>query len=327
MEGIKKIQYHSELPLVVFSHVDDIVNIFNQDLDFLALTWSFSVWEESYSEEWNILSDIDYYAVLKKNVSDKVYIKKILDFCKSVNWIKNPVDPDCSVWVTSYEKFYIKKDDTLIPYQIKETQKLLYWTLDFPPSSPIELNSKLWLCWVAYAQLLSWIKKKDYKSLAKAVFNQIWVFLISKDQYTTSYKKRISRFLPYLSAFDITENDLNDAFSIKIHPSQNSFVQKFGDVKNFLDIFSKLFSFSTLQQIFGNSTDLKTFCDSLVKDWDFHKYIRVAYICYYLKDYKLANYYIKIVSEKMNFFTQNKWLNRLDNVWTHWLQQIEGVTS
>lgn len=310
---------------IIENYLEDILKLFKNDAQFIALTWSFSVWEESYSETGAILSDIDYYAVLKKGVDDTKYINQAIETCKKLNKLKYYMDPDCSIWVTSNKKFFEIKEDTITPYQIEETRKILYWTLE-KSQNPIEIefNSKLWLCWVAYWQLLSWIKEKDYRLLAKAVFNQIWVILIKEKKYTTSYRWRIINILPHINDLNITEKELEDAFSIKIYPTEKNFTEKFWTINNFLQTFEKIFCFSTLQKTFIEKLNLKDFCDYMVEDGDIHKYIRVAYICYYLNNPDLANNYIQIASNKMNCVFKKEGLELINSVWEFRLHK-EGI--
>lgn len=216
-----------DLDKITNTYLQDILNLFKNDLQFIALTWSFSVWEESYDDRGAILSDIDYYVVLKEGINDDKYIRQAINLCKKINKSKHYMDPNCSIWVTSNKKFFEEKEDTISPYQIEETRKILYWTLEkFQEPIEINFNSKIWLCGVAYSQILLWIKETNFRLLAKAVFNQIWVILIKENIYTTSYQWRINNILPYIDEFNITKRNLEDILYVKIYPTKKKLYRK-----------------------------------------------------------------------------------------------------
>ncbi len=304
---------------IVFQKWSEIEKWFRWLYEWIVVIWSFAVWEYTKNSSMKYHSDIDFYVLLKDWVKQSDVLHVVKKLYHTLNWekLQENTDPSVSIWVKEYNDFYSKQwDDTLVPYQIKETWTILYWHVNKDNlTNKIEFNSHIWLCGVWYMQLLKWIEYNNIVDLTKAVFNQIWSYLISKSDYKTSYFARIQYFLEYFPQFEHLREDLLYLHEIKKSWDNVLFEQKIWNTNDFLVKFEELFSFSSLKEIFNLSWSVEEVCDALTKDNDTHKFIRVAYFCFYFNDMALSKKYLDIACKQLNYTVS----------WQYWLESINTV--
>jgi len=313
--------YRSKLDDCINYYKEEILKTFSDKVDFIALTWSFSTWEESYLENGDSDSDVDFFVGLKDDVDMKQAIIEWNKLASVLNQKRKSNEPKFSIRLDTKQNFLNEKSDTITPYQINETKKFLYGTLTEIPNKSIEFNSQVGLLGVAYAQLLSWMYEKDYKNLAKGVFNQIWTLLIKEQKYSTSYAERIKRFMDIYPEFNISKQDFEHLLELKLCPSEDVFVKNFGSIEHFLQVFAPLFEYETIKSSFDVEWDLDQFCEKMTTWKELHTCIRMAFICYYLKQFDLAEKYIGKVESSL--WIEKKVpisLSRINSTWNYRLQ-------
>ena len=293
---------------IVYDYAGNVADLFAGDLHFLGLIGSYAVGEESIVNG-KPVSDIDYYAVLKRNVSEQKFTNPVRTFKKQFN-ARNGVP--ASIWVVPYDNFYgANRDDTLTPYQLAETNAVLRGDvsmLDNVRGRPIEYNSHIGLSGVAFMDACN-------GNFAKALFNQIGVLLIPNGLFRTSYRDRISQFLSLHPEYDMLRGEFETALKNKMSPKEFP-------TFNF-DMFRFLFALDIMNDIFGFGRDLKMFCDNVVEDGDLHKFIRASYIAFYHGNYELADKYSEECCRRLGIeYAGNDTLNRLNNTWFNWLNGI-----
>lgn len=313
--------YRANIQDCINYYKNEILKIFSDKVDFIALTWSFSTWEESYLSNWDSDSDVDFFVGLKDDVDIKRAIKQGNDLANILNNNKKKNQPEFSIWLDTKQNFLNEKSDTITPYQINETRKVLYWTLSDIPGKPIEFNSQVWLLGVSYAQLLSWVKNKDYKNLAKWVFNQIWTILIKDQKYSTSYKERIKRFPELHKEFGFLKDDFYRLLEVKLNPSEEVFIKNFWSVEHFMDVFSPLFTYEMVKWVFDEKWEIEDFCRRMTTWTEIHTNIRMAFVCYYLNRFDLAEEYISKFEKSLWLEKSGELsLDRINSVWNYRLQ-------
>lgn len=290
-----------KLPTIVLKKCEEVESFFKWLYNSISIIWSFSTWEFTLKSNGTYLSDVDLYIILKPwaDINEAYLLQK-----KAYNILNKNIEkePRTSIRIVPCDEFYsTAPEDTLIPYQIRETKTTIFWNINQNRiySKKIEFNSHIWLCGVAYMQLLKWLNSSDTVSLSKWLFNIIWCFLISKEQYTTSYYLRIKRLIALFPEYKWIENDLYAMYKIKLTADKGHFIENIWTIDNFLEKFWMFFSLDMLNKIFQKTYLLNELVERITKDDDTHKYIRAAYITYYFKEYETCKALINIVKRKL----------------------------
>jgi len=309
------------LPKCVFESVPEICGAFHEKMQFLTLTGSFAVNEETFASG-KYLSDIDYYVVLRKTASEsecKLIAKNLklkLNECASI---------PKSIWVVSYDNFYNSDSfDTLSPYQVAETNIVLFGSpscLDSVKNKTIKFNSHVGLYGVACMHLLNGIDKSNIISLIKGTYEQIGVWLISRQKYRTKYADRLDSFMTEFPKFAYMYDLLIELINIKKTFDELKFYKLFNTMAAYYEFVKPLFDIKNIGYIFGVESTVKSLCERIVNSSK-ERYVRASYIAYLYGDFDLANKYC--MATQSNTQLNDRLLDRINYAWSSWLQS-EGV--